>query len=125
MMGVLTAATVFEAARAGDARALVALRKETEALAQLLANVCAFLDPELIAVGGGIGQNLDLLSIGLFDRLAELTPFVPNLVVSSLGASATLKGAVACGTKIAREAVFEQRMKRGTGTHDEVRVKGL
>lgn len=106
MSGRLTAERVFAAARKGDAAALTAVHEEAKRLAQLVASISAFLDPELIVVGGGIGQNLDLLENDTLAALAHLTPMHPKLVVGTLGATAVTRGAVARGLAIARDAAF-------------------
>jgi predicted NBD/HSP70 family sugar kinase len=112
MSGNLTAASVFAAARTGDASALTAVRHEAERLAQLVAAVCAFFDPELIVTGGGVGQNLDILEPHLMSELAEITPLTPRLTTGALGSEAVLRGAVASGIKIARETAFVTRIGR-------------
>jgi len=105
-----TAEKVFELARQGDPRAREVVSHQTEILAALLTSVSAFLDPEFIVVGGGIGQNLDLLGAGLVDRLDDLSPLHPRLVASTLGTEVTVRGAVTHGVELAREAVFAERM---------------
>ena len=54
----LTAEAVFTAAREGDPAALVAVAREAQQLAQLIATIQVLFDPELIVLGGGVGQNL-------------------------------------------------------------------
>jgi predicted NBD/HSP70 family sugar kinase len=110
MTGSITAARVYAEARGGTAAAVSAVRRQTELLARLLASLVAVLDPELIVMGGGIGHNLDVLGVGLMDRLAELTPLRPRLAVSALGSEATVRGAVVRGVTIAREAEFAGRL---------------
>src|SRR6478672_4505890 len=61
MRGELTAKDVFDAARAGDAKALKAVDEEAVRVAQLLATLSAVVDPEFIVLGGGIGGSADLL----------------------------------------------------------------
>ncbi|MEU1785314.1 ROK family protein [Streptomyces sparsogenes] len=106
MAGSLTAESVFAAAREADPRARAAVDAVSTRLAQLVASVLAFIDPELIVIGGGIGQNLDLLEPGVRTALASITPMRPTLTVSALGNEAVVRGAVATGLTIARETVF-------------------
>lgn len=113
LAGVTTAADVFQLARDGDKPAREAVGRQTEVLAELLTSVSAFLDPELIVVGGGIGQHLDQLGVGLADRLDQLSPLRPRIVASVLGADVTVRGAALRGVEIAREAVFTARTARG------------
>ncbi len=110
MSGSLTAKTVFAAARSGDRRALAAVAIEGSRLAQLIASIAAFLDPELIVMGGGVGQNLDLLKPEISASLATLTPMRPTLISGQLGRDAVVRGAIARGVVLAREAVFAARL---------------
>jgi predicted NBD/HSP70 family sugar kinase len=113
MTGRLTAQDVFAAARRGEPAATSAIAAEAEQLARLLASICAFLDPELIVIGGGVGQNLDLLEPTLRDELPLITPMdIPPIRASALGAEAVSLGAVARGLEIARETVFVKRLDR-------------
>ncbi|MER5863286.1 ROK family protein [Kitasatospora sp. NPDC002040] len=112
MPGPLTAESVFAAARAGDTRALAAVAAVAGELAGLVAGVLAFLDPEVIVVGGGVGQNLDLLEPPVLAALEEMTPLRPKLVASALGTEAVVRGAIATGVIAAREASFTTRTAR-------------
>jgi predicted NBD/HSP70 family sugar kinase len=110
MTGSLSAASVFAAARENNPAALAAVQREAERLSELVATVAAFLDPELIVVGGGVGQNLDLLEPAMRSRLNQITPLRPRLAVGRLGTEAVLRGALATGIAIAREATFTALM---------------
>jgi predicted NBD/HSP70 family sugar kinase len=112
MTGQLTAEVVFTAAREGDRAALAAVAKEAGQLAQLIATILVLFDPELIVVGGGVGQNLDLLEPAMREALATLSPMTPTLAVGDLGRDAVVMGAVARGISIARDAVFKERIER-------------
>jgi predicted NBD/HSP70 family sugar kinase len=106
MTGPLTAESVFAAARDADPCAQRAVAAVAKRLAQLVASILAFIDPELIIVGGGVGQNLDILEPDMRTVLASITQMRPTLAVSALGNEAVVRGAVATGITIAREAVF-------------------
>ena len=108
----LTAESVFAAARASDPRAARAVAAVAEHLARLMASILAFLDPELIVVGGGVGQNLDVLEPPMRAALATLTPMRPKLTTSALGSEAVVRGAIATGIIAAREAAFDARMAK-------------
>jgi predicted NBD/HSP70 family sugar kinase len=110
MTGPLNAARIFAAARAGDDRAMEVVLAEGRALAFVVASICALLDPELIVVGGGIGQNLDLLEGSMAEELARLTPARPAMAVGDLGREAVVVGAIALGVERAKEAVFTARI---------------
>ncbi|WP_051941284.1 ROK family transcriptional regulator [Phaeacidiphilus oryzae] len=109
MTGPLTAESIFVSARDGDLRAQRAVARVAQHLAQLVASILAFLDPELIVVGGGVGQNLDLLEPHIKEALVPITPMRPTMIASPLGSEAVVRGAIATGITIAREAVFNAR----------------
>ncbi|WP_051451079.1 ROK family transcriptional regulator [Actinospica robiniae] len=100
---------VFDAARAGDTAALTAVRAEAARLAHAVASIAAMLDPALVILGGGIGDNADLLLDPLYDALETLTPLRPPVVAAALGGDAVLLGAIATALTTAREYVFEGR----------------
>ncbi|XVS68331.1 ROK family protein [Actinosynnema sp. CA-299493] len=104
-----SAREVFAAARAGDERALLAVRDEAERLAFVVASVVAVIDPELVVLGGGIGGNTDLLKEPVEAALRRMTPLVPRIVAGELGDGAVLSGAIAIGLRSARELVFDRR----------------
>ncbi|HEU5353806.1 MAG TPA: ROK family transcriptional regulator [Actinocrinis sp.] len=104
---VTSAKEVFDAARAGDARALAVVGLEAERLAHAVAAVAAVIDPALVVLGGGIGDNADLLLEPLRTALRRITPLRPELVPSQLGGDAVLRGAIATAVTAARERAFE------------------
>lgn len=110
MGGNPSAAEVFASARAGEPPAVEAVRREAVRLAYLVATIGAFLDPELIVLGGGVGQNLDLLDAPLRAELQHISPLAPRLAAASLGAEAVLQGAIVRGVTVARESVFAARV---------------
>jgi predicted NBD/HSP70 family sugar kinase len=112
MTGRLTAERIFAAARQGDERATRTIGVVGGYIGSLVAGILAFLDPELIVFGGGIGQNLDLLEPHVTEALAAITPLRPRLAVSALGAEAVLRGAIATGVRTARESVFAACVNR-------------
>ena len=99
---------VFAAAAAGDERATTAIATIGGHLGALIVGIEAFLDPELIVLGGQIGQHLELLLPHLRATLAR-TPLHAELAVSELGGEAVLRGAIATGLSAARETVFNDR----------------
>jgi predicted NBD/HSP70 family sugar kinase len=110
LSGQVTAEEVFQLAAGGRAEALAAVARQARQLGLAVASIAAFLDPEAIVLGGRIGQNLDLLEPGITAALREVTPMRPTLVAGELGEEAVVRGAVARGTALAREAVFAQRL---------------
>ncbi|QQQ80891.1 ROK family protein [Saccharothrix sp. 6-C] len=104
-----SAREVFAAARAGDERALLAVRDEAERLAFVVASVVAVVDPGLVVLGGGVGSNTDLLQEPMEAALRRMTPLVPRIVAGELGDGAVLSGAIAIGLRSARDLVFDRR----------------
>lgn len=104
---LLSAKQIFDAASQGDATALAVITQEGQRLAPAIAAITAILDPELIVLGGGIGQRCELLRKPLEDRLAALTPLRPPIVVSKLGDDAVLLGAIATALESAHDLVFQ------------------
>ena len=115
MTAPITAEQVFRGAADGDAAARSAVQTEAERLAYLVSSIAAMLDPEVIVFGGGVGQNLEALRPQLTDKLAELTPLQPTMIIGSLGAEAVSQGAVVDGLETARTAVLRQAV-RGSRT---------
>ena len=114
MAGCRTPEGLFASARSGDQRAERVVEQVAGHLARLVASVAAFLDPELIVLGGGIGRHLDLLERPTRAALGRLTPMTPQLVVGALGADAVVRGALATGVQRAREIVFAGRTARAS-----------
>ncbi len=59
--GLDSAEAVVEAARAGNERALAALRDTSDYLALGIASLIGVLDPEIVVLGGGLMQASDLM----------------------------------------------------------------
>jgi predicted NBD/HSP70 family sugar kinase len=109
MTGRITAQHVFGAAHRGEPAAVSVVQQIAKRLAQLVASVCAVLDPELIVVGGGVGQNLDILLPDIQSALLDITPMQPTLTLGRLGQRAVVDGARAYGLELARERAFTTR----------------
>ncbi|MFI5913318.1 ROK family protein [Dactylosporangium sp. NPDC051541] len=105
-----TAKDVFDAARAGDETARLAVSREVDHVSHALAGITAVLDPELVVLGGGVGSQLgDLFTGPLTDRLRTLVALrPPRIEVSTLGADAVLLGALAIGLAEARTLVLDR-----------------
>src|SRR6202022_428598 len=97
----LTPKQIFDAAEQGDSRALAVVEQEGFRLAQAVAAITAVLDPELIVLGGGIGQRGELLLPSLEWRLRQITPLRPRMVVSKLGDDSVLLGSIATALEVA------------------------
>jgi glucokinase len=69
---------IRRAAAAGDPHALAAWRRYIDDLAIGLANVIAFVNPELIALGGGVSSAGEFLLSAVRPIVDELTTMVPR-----------------------------------------------
>lgn len=103
----LSARQIFDAAEQGNPQALAIIDQEGCHLAQAIATIIAVLDPELVVIGGGIGQRLELLRAPLERRLQQITPLRPRIVVTKLGADSVLLGAIATALETAHNLVFQ------------------
>lgn len=88
---------IRRAAQAGDAHALAAWKNFTADLALGLANVIAFVNPEVIALGGGVSTAGDFMLDAVRERVDELTTMVPKhttkITIAKLGNDAGQVGA--------------------------------
>ena len=98
---------IFDAAQQGDSKALAVVEQEGYRLALAIASITAVLDPELIVIGGGIGQRGELLLPPLERKLQELTPLRPHIVTSKLGSDSVLLGSIATALEVAHKLVFQ------------------
>ncbi|MFG1792849.1 ROK family protein [Nocardia sp. NPDC049149] len=104
-----SAKEIFTAAAAGDPRAMAVVEAEGRRIGALVTAVAAILDPELVVLSGGIGNNLELLGSAIARRMAELGPLRPRIVASTLGDDGVLTGAVSRALSVARDRLFERR----------------
>lgn len=79
-------------ARNGEQPALDVVRHHAIDLGRLVASIVAMLDPGLIVMGGGVGQNPELLP-QVRETVAQLS-WPTTIATSTLGQQATLLGAV-------------------------------
>ncbi|MEK2494056.1 ROK family transcriptional regulator [Kitasatospora purpeofusca] len=98
---------LFAAVRTGDPRALAALERYADDLAQGIAAVVLSLDPELVVVGGGVSQAGDLLLDPLRGRLLDQCLFPVELVASQLGDRSVALGAVRLSLDLVERHLFE------------------
>ncbi len=91
---LLSARDVFtQAAHEGDARAFV--EEVLGEIAYHVTNLAIALDPERIAVGGGLMASHDLVLPRLQAHLRRFAPFPPPVVAASMVYDAGLMGAIA------------------------------
>ena len=89
--------TIRRAAQAGDQHAHTAWQRFASDLAIGLANIVAFVNPQVIALGGGVSSAGDFLVDAVRTKVDELTTMVPKgttqLVTAKLGNDAGQVGA--------------------------------
>jgi glucokinase len=93
----LSSKKIRKAAQAGDQHAMAAWKNFASDLAIGLANVIAFVNPERIALGGGVSSAGEFLLDAVRARVDELTTMVPKgtteIVIATLGNDAGQVGA--------------------------------
>jgi glucokinase len=97
----LTAEELF---RRTDPAARALVREALELLARTLANLSVFVDPEVIAVGGGMMAAADVILPELAVLVRAATPFPPELRPARFLEDASLHGAIA----LAAESLVEE-----------------
>lgn len=99
----LSSKKIRKAAQTGDGHALAAWRNFIGDLAIGLANVIAFVNPQTIALGGGVSTAGDFMLDAVRPLVETLTTMVPrgttDIVVASLGNDAGQVGAATMALK--------------------------
>lgn len=89
--------SIRKAAQAGDGHAMTAWKRFAADLALGLANVIAFTNPEVIALGGGVSSAGDFLIDAVLPQVDALTTMVPKgttrVALAALGNDAGQVGA--------------------------------
>ncbi len=107
LRGSLSARRIFAEATRGDLAAQAIVRDEATLIAKALASIIAVIDPELIVLGGGIGQAPGFAAeVGT--ALEMLAPVVPEIRVSALGDDAVVDGCLAAGMERAWHRILER-----------------
>ena len=100
MRGPVSARRVFEAGARGDTRASAVVAEEARLVASAICCVIAVADPQLIVLGGGIGQAPGFAE-AVTRSLRAVAPVLPEVKVSALGTDAVVDGCLAEGTGLA------------------------
>ena len=100
MRGPVSARRVFESAARGDTRASAVVAEEARLVASAICCVVAVADPQLIVLGGGIGQAPGFAG-AVTRTLRAVAPVLPEVKVSALGTDAVVDGCLAEGTGLA------------------------
>jgi predicted NBD/HSP70 family sugar kinase len=100
LRGQVSARSVFQAAARGDDRAGAVVADEAQLVARMLCTVISVIDPELIVLGGGIGQAPGFAD-AVVAELSPMAPVVPDVRVSALGTEAVVDGCLAAAAELA------------------------
>jgi predicted NBD/HSP70 family sugar kinase len=96
----VSARRVVQAAKAGDERAAAVVADEAELIARAVCAIVTVIDPELVVLGGGIGQAPGFAE-EVAVQLNRLSPVQPEVRVSALGTEAVVDGCLASGAGLA------------------------
>ena len=94
--GPTSARQIFDDAAAGDPIAAAVVAEEAALVAKAICAVVTVVDPELVVLGGGIGQAPGFID-AVAKELRTLSPVLPEVKVSALGADAVVEGCIAAG----------------------------
>ncbi|MFD3401194.1 ROK family transcriptional regulator [Kribbella sp. NPDC058693] len=94
--GASTAEKVFAAAARGDAVAAAVVAEEAQLVAKAVCTVITVVDPELVVLGGGIGQAPGFLE-AVSQQLHRMAPVMPDVKASVLGRESVVAGCLAAG----------------------------
>jgi len=98
--GPVSARRVFAAAERGDGRAMAIVANEARLVASAICCVVTVMDPELVVLGGGIGQAPGFAK-AVTEALRGMAPVQPEVRVSALGSDVVVDGCLAEGASLA------------------------
>ncbi len=105
----LAASEVFERAATEPALGSIVRQFLTE-LAFHLVNLTIAIDPDRIAVGGGMVGSWDVIGPALHAALQAHVPYPPELVLGAFPYDAALRGAVDAGLQLAAQTAVSQEV---------------
>jgi len=106
----MTASDVFDSARKGESWANQIVDETVDYLSMVIANISTILDPELIILSGGVSNSTDLLIPPILERLEGVIQHIPRLEVSTLGARATVMGAISLILHLTKDYYVVRRL---------------
>lgn len=112
---------LFARADQGERPAQELVEEESRRIAVIAASICAVIDPEAVILAGGVGANETLVArTGVL--VNQLAAFPPAVFRSTLGARASLVGAISLGTRTLQDRLLtelgdsQQTTGRGGGS---------
>jgi len=109
-LDALTASDVFDAARNGETWAVQIVDETVEYLTMTIANISTLFDPELVVISGGVSNSNDLLLPHIHELLDGVIQHIPRLEVSTLGARATVMGAISLILHLTKDYYVVRRL---------------
>ena len=85
------------------------MERTSEALALAVAAVVTTLNPEMIVLGGSVGRYSNVWIPAIEQKLSNF-PIPTRIVGTRLGPNASLRGSVAYGLKVARQALLREEV---------------
>ncbi len=79
-------------------------------LTMVIANISTLLDPELVVLSGGVSNSTDLLVPPILKRLDGVIQHIPRLEASTLGARATVMGAISLILHLTKDYYVVRRL---------------
>jgi glucokinase len=101
-------ARVFELATHGDSRAVALVDRAIEGWSFAIAELVAILDPDAIALAGGLVEDVAPFLERFRARAAQLSRVPPRIIVAELGAQAGLVGAEVAARRVAATQTEER-----------------
>lgn len=98
----MAAERVFALAKDGDTVARDVVEEAIDAWGDLVVDVAALLDPQVIVLGGGLARSQEDIVDRLAVRLDKALPFPPRLAASDLGEDAVALGAASLALTLAQ-----------------------
>jgi predicted NBD/HSP70 family sugar kinase len=108
------AATVFAAARMGDAAATIIVEAAVRILAQGIACLVCALNPHTVVISGGLSRAGDVLLEPLTATVSELVPFPPRFLTSTFGDETVALGALRRATETLDYGPFLDRLTQAS-----------
>ena len=90
--------------------ALQIVDETADYLSMVIANISTLLDPELIVLSGGVSNSTDMLIPPILGRLDGVIQHIPRLEVSTLGAKATVMGAISLILHLTKDYYVVRRL---------------
>ena len=100
---------LFAQMEKGSKKTQAIMERTSEALALAVAAVVTTLNPEMIVLGGSVGRYSNVWIPAIEQKLSNF-PIPTRIVSTRLGPNASLRGSVAYGLKVARQALLREEV---------------